>query len=461
MWQQIQANRRRSVFLIASMGGALLALGAVAGEALVPGGYGIGVIVALIVWLTQLALYFGAPQSVLLSGLGARELKKEDSPRLFNVVEEMVIASGLGYQPRVLLIDDPAPNAFAIGRTPNNSAVAVTSGLMHRLNRDELQGVVAHEIAHLKNEDVKFMTLAAVMLGSIVLMSELTLRMLIYGGRATSRSRSRGGGGHPALLLMALVVAILGPLFAQLLYFACSRKREYLADACAAQYTRYPLGLASALEKIAQAARSTALTSRALAPLFIVNPLAASGRGVSLFSTHPPTEERIRILRSMAGAGLADYEQAYRSTKGTGLLPADQLGGTSQPVRAPSDDGPLEARTETRVMKYRRAGYIPITCSCGLQFSVPGSFERPTVNCIRCGSVVPIPAVVPASAPPPTGTSAQPLQTKSPPPLTYRRRTRGWENFRCHCGHTLQLSPAFAAPQLLCPKCRRTIEIQS
>lgn len=462
MWQQIQANRRRSVVLIVLMGGALLLVGTVAGEALIPGGgYLFGMLLAGIIWLTQLGLYFGAPQSVLLAGLGARELKKEDSPRLFNIVEEMVIASGLGYQPRVLLIDDPAPNAFAIGRTPNNSAVAVTSGLMHRLNRDELQGVIAHEIAHLKNEDVKFMTLAAVMLGSIVLLSELTLRMVLYGGRAGSRSRSRGGGGHPAILLVALLVAILGPLFAQLLYFACSRKREYLADACAAQYTRYPLGLASALEKIALAARSTALTSKTLAPLFIVNPLAASGRSASLFSTHPPTEERIRILRSMAGAGLADYEAAYRRAKGGSLIPATELSPTpTQPMREPLPDEPIESTNSTRTIKYRRNGYIPITCSCGLQFSVPATYERDHVNCIRCGSVLPLPAAAP-SVPPvsaPTGTKPSPV----PPShrLQYQRRTRGWENFRCACGHVIELSPAFSAPQLRCPKCARTIEIR-
>ena len=146
-------------------------------------------------------------RSVLLAGSGAHEIQKDDSPRLFNVVEEMVLASGLGYTPRIYLIDDPAPNAFAIGRKPGSSAVAVTTGLLHRLNRDELQGVIAHEIGHLKNQDVKFMTLAAVMLGSIVMLSEIFLRSLRFGGRSSRRSESRGGGGQAQLILLVIAIA--------------------------------------------------------------------------------------------------------------------------------------------------------------------------------------------------------------------------------------------------------------
>ena len=207
MWEQIAANRRRSAVLITTMAAVLLSLGYLAGEAIAPGAGLIGLTAAFIIWLIQMGLYFGAAESVLLAGSGAHEIQKDDSPRLFNVVEEMVLASGLGYTPRIYLIDDPAPNAFAIGRKPGSSAVAVTTGLLHRLNRDELQGVIAHEIGHLKNQDVKFMTLAAVMLGSIVMLSEIFLRSLRFGGRSSRRSESRGGGGQAQLILLVIAIA--------------------------------------------------------------------------------------------------------------------------------------------------------------------------------------------------------------------------------------------------------------
>ena len=308
MWEQIAANRRRSAVLITTMAAVLLSLGYLAGEAIAPGAGLIGLTAAFIIWLIQMGLYFGAAESVLLAGSGAHEIQKDDSPRLFNVVEEMVLASGLGYTPRIYLIDDPAPNAFAIGRKPGSSAVAVTTGLLHRLNRDELQGVIAHEIGHLKNQDVKFMTLAAVMLGSIVMLSEIFLRSLRFGGRSSRRSESRGGGGQAQLILLVIAIAfaILGPLFAQVLYFACSRKREFLADASAAQFTRYPEGLASALEKIAGASMPVTCANKTTAPLYIVNPLAATGQSLSLFSTHPAGSGRVACGALQAEVGPGD-----------------------------------------------------------------------------------------------------------------------------------------------------------
>lgn len=458
MWEQIAANQRRSAVLLTTMVVVLLLLGYIGGEALAPGAGFIGVAIGLVIWLIQLGVYFGAAESVLLAGAGARELKKEDSPRLFNIVEEMVLASGLGRMPRILLIDDPAPNAFAIGRKPDSSAVAVTTGLMHRLDRDELQGVIAHEIGHLKNQDVKFMTLAAVMLGSIVLLSHIVLRTLAFGGRSNRRSDSRGsgGGGQAQLVIfvIAIIFAILGPVFAQILYFACSRKREYLADASAAQFTRYPAGLASALEKIALSSQAVAFANKTTAPMFIVNPLAAAGRGFSLFSTHPATEERIRILRNMGGASLADYESAYKRAKGGALIgPQSLQAAPAQSIRAPSNDGPIESQAGTHAINYRRHGYLPLHCACGLDISVPESYDRDTINCVRCGSELPIPAVAPAAP------AATP---KAPPllgPLQYNRTTAGWESFRCACNRTIQLSPAFAAPHIRCTNCGRSIAI--
>jgi heat shock protein HtpX len=456
MWDQIRANQRRSAILITGMLLVLLLLGGIAGGALAgPEGAVFGLGIALIIFGIQLAIYFGAAESVLLAGANAREINRDDSPQLFNVVEEMKLASGLPYLPRIYIIDDPAPNAFAIGRKPENSAVAVTTGLLHRLNRDELQGVIAHEIAHLQNRDVQFMTLAAIMLGSIVILSQIVVRTFLIGGRSRSRSNQRGGGGggqiQLLLIVIALIFAVLGPLMAQILYFACSRKREYLADACGAQYTRYPEGLASALEKISQARVAPAFVNKATAPLFIINPLAATGQSASLFSTHPPTAERIRILRGMTGASLAAYEESCRRALGRGLIdPATLQSDSPAPIRRANPTGPVEKRRQVRELTYRTNGYLPVACACGAQISVPPGFERNTIRCVRCSAELPLPAAVPPNVP------DKPQES----PLRYRRTGAGWQSFRCECGRTVQLSPAFSAPKIRCNGCGRQIQVE-
>jgi heat shock protein HtpX len=400
MWEQIRANRRRSAVLITGMAIVLLLLGGLAGSALFgPDGAVIGIGIALILWGVQLAVYATNAESVLLHGTFAKELDRNDSPQLFNVVDEMKLASGLPFTPRIFLIDDPSPNAFAIGSKPENAAIAVTTGLLHRLNRDELQGVIAHEIGHLKNRDVQFMTLAAVMLGSIVILSQIVLRTMQFGGRGRSRSESRGGGqAQLILLLVALLFAILGPVMAQLLYFACSRKREFLADASGAQFTRYPEGLASALEKISQAEIPATFANKTNAALCIVNPLALTRESSNIFSSHPPTAERIRILRAMAGASLAAYEEAYRRAQGTGLIGAQSLRDDQpQPIRPATPAlsgagvaGPVEERRQVRDLSHRMNGYLRLRCTCGLEIKVPPDYERNEIRCVRCGSVLPV-----------------------------------------------------------------------
>jgi heat shock protein HtpX len=462
MWEQIRANRRRSILLITIMAVVLALMGYTAGENIVgPGGGVIGLLVGLVIWAVQMMVYLTSAESILLNHAYAQELKREDSPRLFNVVDEMRLASGLEFMPRIYLVDDPAPNAFAVGRNPETTAIAVTSGLVHRLNRDELQGVIAHETAHLKNRDAQFMTLAAVMLGSIVILAEIVRRWTWYGGRGRSRSNSRGGDGGQAqaiILLLGLVFAILGPLMAQLLYFACSRKREFLADACGSQYTRYPEGLASALEKISQAASTSSFASKATAPLFIVNPLYAGGdEPDSVFSSHPSTAQRIRVLRSMAGASLADYEEAYRRAMGGGLIGRGSLGSApQQSIRAPSNEGPIETRHDAQNIIHRAHGYLPVQCSCGLKFSVPEGYEEDHIRCVRCGNLLPVPAAVP---PPETAAAAPPVITRAQPPLQYKRQGHGWESFRCQCGRTIQVSPGFVAPYIYCNNCGREIQV--
>lgn len=463
MWEQILANRRRSAVLIIGMAVILLLIGFAGGELIAPDAGVLGVLLALLVWGGMMLAYFTSAESILMHGANARELKRDDSPQLFNVVDEMRLASGLGFMPRIYLIDDPAPNAFAVGRKPETSAIAVTTGLMYRLNRDELQGVIAHEIGHLKNRDVQFMTLAAVMLGTIVILSEIVRRYFWYGGRGRSRSDSRsGGGGGQAqiiILVVGLLFAILGPIMAQLLYFACSRKREYLADASSAQFTRYPEGLASALEKISQAHVPLSFASKATAPMFIVNPLSAAGdEPDSVFASHPPTKERIRVLRAMTGASFADYEAAYRRAKGGALIGARTLQTASQEaIRAPSNEGPIHARHEVHDITRRALGYLRVSCNCGLEISVPEGYEQDSIRCFRCGSVLPIPSA--ASALP-----AQSVTTAAPPviplaPLQFHRTGGRWESFRCACGRTIQLSPAFDASHIRCTACGRTIQI--
>jgi len=322
----------------------LLLLGFFIGLAL--GSWIVGLIIALILWGIMTLIAFFQGDSIILSMARARKISPADNPRLFNVVEEMKIASGLEKMPDVYIIDDPALNAFATGRDPNHSAVAITSGLLQILNRDELEGVIGHEISHIKNRDVRLMSLLTVLLGTIVILAWYAWMFAFVGaanaggGRSSSRDRRGGGGGGLQILgvLIALLLAILAPIFAQLIYFAVSRKREYLADASSALYTRYPEGLASALEKLAHSETPLRSANKATAPMYIINPFKSKGMSVSdLTSTHPPIADRIRILRSMAGGSLAEYERAYAQTKGKGgVIPPSALSGAAVPLRKPS-----------------------------------------------------------------------------------------------------------------------------
>jgi heat shock protein HtpX len=272
MWEQISSNRRRSVALTIGIGAILLLIGYLIGFYFFGNGYA-GIVIALIIWgiMNLVAVFQG--DSILLSISKAKKIRKVDHPRLYNIVEEMQIASGLEKMPDIYIIDDPALNAFATGRDPKRASVAVTSGLLGKLNRDELQGVIGHEIAHIKNRDVLLMVMCGILLGSIVMLSWFASRALIFGGAPRSRtSSSSSGGGGGIIIIVAVVLMIIAPLAAQLIYFAISRKREYLADASSALYTRYPEGLASALEKLATSTDELRSANKATAPMFIINP---------------------------------------------------------------------------------------------------------------------------------------------------------------------------------------------
>ncbi len=239
---------------------------------------------------------------MVLAMTGGREVAKADEPQLVNVVEEMAIASGQK-MPRVFVIEDAAMNAFATGTTSGNAAIGVTRGLLNGLNREELQGVIGHEMGHIANLDTRYMTVVGVTVGLVALVSDMILRVMNWGtGRSSSRDRGGGGGGGlaPILMVVLLVAALVAPLAAKLVQFAVSRQREYLADATAVQLTRNAAGLISALQKLTAAAQPFAGASRATQHLFIVNPLRQFGSKASaLMATHPATEDRIARLQAL------------------------------------------------------------------------------------------------------------------------------------------------------------------
>lgn len=299
MYEQITRNKWRSFFLILFFLCLIFAISWAFGEVT---GWGTqGLIIAGVIAVAMTFGSYYASDKIVLAISRARPVKKEDYPYLYNVVEGLAIAAGLP-KPRCYVIDDTAPNAFASGRNPENSVIVVTTGLLQKLNRAELEGVIAHEMSHIKNYDVLVQTLAVVMVGIVALLSDWTLRTFLWGGgRRRSRDRSSGGGNAAAVfIVVALALAILSPIIAQLLRLAISRKREFLADASGAMLTRYPAGLASALQKLAADREPLEAANKATAHLYIVNPLKDfKGKVNKLFSTHPPIEERIAALEKM------------------------------------------------------------------------------------------------------------------------------------------------------------------
>lgn len=258
-----------------------------------------GIVMAFIIFgVILLVTYFGG-QSLITSMANAREVSKNEEPYLYNTVEGLSIAAGLP-MPKLYIIDTGVPNAFAAGRNPENASITVTRGLLDRLDRLELEGVIAHEMAHIGNYDVLLATVAVVLAGTIVFLGYMA-RGSAYGG--IFRGGNRGGSAGLILVVILIVLVVLAPIFAQLLRFAISRKREFLADATGADLTGYPEGLASALEKISGQQKSKSkLRNDALNGLYIINPALgakSSNRGSTLFSTHPPTDERVKRLREM------------------------------------------------------------------------------------------------------------------------------------------------------------------
>jgi heat shock protein HtpX len=289
MFDQIAGNQRRSYALLFVV--ILILAGLV---------YAIGLRFDMSEWFVLPALVFALlsawgsyyfSDQIVLSMSQARPATKEEEPYLWNTVEGLSIAAGIPV-PRLYIIEDSAPNAFATGRNPQHAAIAVTRGLLDKLSRLELEGVIGHEMSHIGNYDIRFMTLVSVLVGSIVLLSDWMWWIGRYGGRKK---------GHPILLLIAVVFIILSPIIAQVMQLALSRQREFLADATGAKLTRYPEGLASALEKIAADKEPLEVANKATAHLYIYNPLRDYKRSFmnNLFTTHPPVVERVKRLREM------------------------------------------------------------------------------------------------------------------------------------------------------------------
>lgn len=305
-FREIARNRRNSWLLVLVVMVVLAALGAAIGYAT---GFGWGgVAVALTVaFFMSIGSYFAGDKLVLLSS-GAKEVSLQAPPdeyrQLLNVVTEMTLASGLP-MPRVYVINDSAPNAFATGRDPKHASMAVTTGLLEKTDREQLQGVVGHELSHIGNYDIRFALLVGVLVGSIALLSDWFLRFTFWGGgRRGGGDRDRGGGGGLVLILfvIALVLAILAPIIGRMVQLAVSRSRESLADVSAVELTRNPVGLARALRTIADDPEVLEVANRATQHLYIVNPIKSfEKRSKSMWDTHPPLAERIAVLQGLAG----------------------------------------------------------------------------------------------------------------------------------------------------------------
>lgn len=309
-YDQITKNKWKSALLVSVFIAFILLLGFFVGYIWGPERALVGLIIATVVATIMAFTSYYHSDKVALAAAGARPVTREEYPYYVNTVEGLAIAAGLP-MPRTYIIETPAMNAFATGRDPEHAAIAVTTGLLERCNRLELEGVIAHEMSHIKNYDIRLMSMVVVLVGLVVILTEVLFRMFLFGGGGRRRNEGGGGGegaGIIYLVIMALglIFLILSPIIAQLLQLAISRRREFLADANGAMLTRYPEGLASALEKLTREAKPFPRASKATAHLFIVQPFRKEGaerihRRSSIWDTHPPVEERIRRLRAMAG----------------------------------------------------------------------------------------------------------------------------------------------------------------
>jgi heat shock protein HtpX len=301
MYELIRSNKRRSILLVLGFVVVLALVGAAFGLAF--GNGVVATVVALVIGAVIAFTSYWKADAIALAVSRAKPADPQEYARLHNLVEGLCIASGLP-KPRVYVVDDPAPNAFATGRNPKHAAIAVTTGLLEKLNRVELEGVVAHELSHIRNYDILVSTLAVTLVGAVALLSDIAIRTMWWNGGRVRREGDRGDRNNP-LALIGLLLLVLAPLVARLMQAAISRQRETLADVSACQMTRYPPGLISALEKLRDDTTVTHAASTATAHLWIEQPMSGVGDHGRLggphrwFDTHPPLEERIALLREL------------------------------------------------------------------------------------------------------------------------------------------------------------------
>lgn len=298
IYSQISANKWKTWFIMVLFIVFITTLGFVFGKA---SGYGLSYAGFALVFagIMSFGSYYFSDKLVLTS-VGAKPIQKSDNPELYRLVENLAIGDGLPL-PKIYILDSDAPNAFATGRDPKHAIVCVTSGILQRLNKVELEGVLAHELSHVKNFDTRLMGIVAILVGFVAILANIFMNQMWFGGFSRDNDRESGNSQY-IFILIGLVFAILSPIAATLIQLALSRKREYLADASGVLLTRYPEGLADALEKIAASKKPMPQVSNATAQLFIENPLKGKEVGgwlSNLFDTHPPIEDRIKILRSM------------------------------------------------------------------------------------------------------------------------------------------------------------------
>ncbi len=296
MYSHIASNRRKSFLLVALFIGILAAAGYIFGYLNGSGYFGLGFALIVSLGMTAISWFWG--DKIVLASTGAKRIESRDqNTYLWNMVENLSITAGVP-MPKLYLVDDPAPNAFATGRDPARASIAVTTGIVSLLENEELEGVLAHELSHVKNYDMRFMMLVAVLVGALTILGDSFFRFGFFG-----RIRGRGNRSSESLLaIVGIVLLILSPIIGELIKLAVSRSREYLADASGALMTRYPEGLARALEKIAAHGQPMQRASQATAHLWIASPFGSSRKAMSWFSTHPPVEDRANKLRLMGDA---------------------------------------------------------------------------------------------------------------------------------------------------------------
>jgi heat shock protein HtpX len=287
---QISRNKKKSFFLMFIIFSVIVLLGYVISFAFDPGYFFVIMIIAIIISLTYILISYYNSDKIALASVGAKEADKDKHRQYYNLVEGLTIASGLP-MPKIYVMPSPQINAFASGRNPNRAVICVTKGALEKLDKNELEGVLAHELGHIANHDILYMTLVAVMVGMIAIISQIFLRSLWFGAGGRGNDK-----GKAIFILIGVVMAILAPIVVYIVQMAISRKREFVADSSSVKFTRYPSGLIRALEKIKREKPSNAegkKVNKAIAPLFFANPFGSLG------STHPPIDKRIEVLRKM------------------------------------------------------------------------------------------------------------------------------------------------------------------